>query len=166
MSTRTDYSEDEWTLLLRAPAMAGLAVVAAAPSGPIGIFKELQTMGKWILDAGKTAPPGSLVSGLVEDIRAIAERKRPAPKEERIPPDQLRTKVQETLRSGVSILSAKATPTDAEAWKNWVLDTATNIAKAAKEGTVLGFGGTLVSDAERTALRDIADALGLFAPAA
>src|SRR5262245_23220030 len=149
MSTRTDYTDEEWTLLLKAPAMAGLSVVAASPSGPIGVFKELATMGKYVLEAGKNAPAGSLVAGLVEDIKAIAERKRPAPPEEKIAPAEFRAKVQEALRRGVSILSAKAAPTEAEAWKTWILDVASNIATAAKEGTVFGFGGTLVSDAER-----------------
>ena len=165
MSSRTDFSDEEWTILLRAPAMAGLAVVAAAPSGPIGVFKELQTMGRWILDSGKKATPGSLVAALVEDIRAIAERKRPAPQEEKVPPKEFPAKVRDTLRQGVSIASARATPGEVEEWKAWIVDTAASIAKAAKEGTVLGFGGTLVSDAERTVLREIADALGTVAPA-
>ena len=165
MSTRTDFTDEEWTLLLKAPALAGITVVTASPSGPIGVFKELSTMGKWILDAGKTAPEGSLVAALVEDIKAIAERKRPAPAEERIPADQFRTRAMDTLRSATTVLGTKTTSGETEAWKQWILDVATNIAKAAKEGTVFGFGGTLVSDAERTALKDIASALGTVAPA-
>jgi len=165
MSARTDFTDEEWTELLRAPALAGILVVTASPSGPIGVFKELSTMGKWILDAGKTAAPGSLVAALVEDIRAIAERKRPAPDEERVPAAEFRAHALERLRRAAAILPAKTTPAEAEEWKQWIVDVCANIARAAKEGTVFGFGGTLVSDTERTALRDIADALGTTAPA-
>lgn len=165
MSSRSDYTDEEWNLLLQAPAMAGILMVTAAPSGPIGVFKELSTMGKWILESAKTATPGSLVAAIVEDIRAIAERRRPAPPDERIPPDQFRTRSLESLRRAAAFLPAKASPAEAEEWKQWVLAVAANIAKAAKEGTVFGFGGTLVSDAERTALGDLAGALGTTAPA-
>jgi hypothetical protein len=165
MSARTDFTDAEWTELLRAPALAGILVVTASPSGPIGVFKELSTMGRWILDAGKKAAPGSLVAALVEDIRAIAERKRPAPEEERVPAAEFRAHALERLRRATAILPARATPAEGEEWKQWILDVCANIARAAKEGTVFGFGGTQVSDAERTALRDIADALGTTAPA-
>jgi len=165
MSTKTDFTDEEWTLLLKTPALAGIAVVTVSPSGPIGVFKELSSMGKWILGAGENAPAGSLVAALVEDIRAIAERKVPAPPDEKIPPDQLKGRVLANLKLAVSVLSAKATPTEAESYKQWIVDVAANIARAAKEGTVFGFGGTLVSDAERGILREIAEALGTTAPA-
>lgn len=165
MSTKTDYTDEEWTLLLKTPALAGIAVVTVAPSGPIGVFKELSSMGKWILGAGENAPAGTLVAEIVEDIRAIAERKRPAPPDEKIPPAELKTRVLANLKQAVAILSAKATPPDSEAYKQWILDVAANIARAAKEGTVFGFGGTPVSDAERDVLREIAEALGTTAPA-
>ena len=85
MSTKANYTEEEWTLLLKTPAMAGIAVVTADASGPIGVFKELSAMGKQILAAGESATTGGLVTELVTDIKAIAERKLPAPKDEKIP---------------------------------------------------------------------------------
>ena len=165
MSTRTDYTDAQWNTLIKAPAMAGLAVVSADPSGPIGVFKELNSMGRWILGAAENAPEGSLLAELVADVRAIAERKRPAPEEERIPADHFKPRMLGTLREAVGILAARANPVETEAYKQWVVDVATNIARAAKEGTVLGFGGTPVSDAERAIVREIVDALGTTAPA-
>ena len=165
MSARTDFTDEEWTLLLKSPALAGITVVTASPSGPLGVFRELSTMGKWILGAGKNAPEGSLVAELVADIRAIAERKRPAPAEDKVPADQFRARAMDSLRAAAALLGTKANAAETEAWKEWILGVATNIAQAAKEGTVFGFGGTLVSEAERAALRDIASALGTVAPA-
>ena len=164
MSTKANYTEEEWTLLLKTPAMAGIAVVTADASGPIGVFKELSAMGKQILAAGENATAGGLVSELVADIKAIAERKLPAPKDEKIPAKELKPRLLENLRQATALLSAKGTPTDAESYKQWILDVVTNIARAAKEGTVFGFGGTLVSEAERGLVREIADVLGLAAP--
>jgi len=164
MSTKAAYNEDEWTLLLKTPALAGIAVVTADASGPIGVFKELSAMGKQILAAGENAPAGGLVADLVADIKAIAERKLPAPKDEKIPAQELKPRLLENLRQATALIAVKATPTDAEAYRQWILDVTTNIARAAKEGTVLGFGGTLVSETERGLLREIADVLGLAAP--
>ena len=40
MSTKTDFPEDEWTRILRAPFVAGLAISLADPGGPIEAAKE------------------------------------------------------------------------------------------------------------------------------
>ena len=41
MLTKTDFTSDEWKVIRRAPFTAGLVVVAASPSGPIGVVKEM-----------------------------------------------------------------------------------------------------------------------------
>ena len=50
MSTKSDFSADEWKLVLRAPMMAGLAVVAASPSGPLGVLREMFAVGKLLAE--------------------------------------------------------------------------------------------------------------------
>lgn len=59
------------------------------------------------------------------------------------------------------ILSTKAQPGEAEQYKNWVLDIAEEVSKAAKEGGFLGFGGTQMSDAETELFSQVAKALGV-----
>ena len=164
MSAKADYTAAEWSLLLRTPLLAGIALVTASPSGPIGVFHELTTMGRQLLAAGDAATPGSLLGDLVADARALAERRMPPPPEERIPPAELRDRMLGTCRETLSVLAAKATPDEAAAYKQWIVDVTTQVAQAAKEGTILGFGGTPVSPAERTLLREIADTLGVAAP--
>jgi hypothetical protein len=46
VSTKADYNREEWELLLKAPVMAAMAVVAASPSGPIGVIQEMFAVGK------------------------------------------------------------------------------------------------------------------------
>jgi len=58
-------------------------------------------------------------------------------------------------------LFRKVSDAQGEQYKRWLVTLAERVAKAAKEGSVLGFGGELVSDEERSAIRQIAFALGL-----
>ena len=51
-------------------------------------------------------------------------------------------------------------PGDAAAFKAWLRQISQGVAEAASEGGFAGFGGTLVSDAEKATLSDIAKALG------
>jgi len=63
-------------------------------------------------------------------------------------------------RDVAALLSQKA-PADAEQYKQWVYQSAQNSANAAKEGGVFGIGGERVSEAEATALKEIASALDI-----
>jgi len=52
---------------------------------------------------------------------------------------------------------------DATAFKGWLREISQHVAEASKEGGFLGFGGVLVSDAEKAPLTEISNALGLTA---
>jgi hypothetical protein len=40
MADKTNFTKEEWTLLLESPMIAGMAVTAADPSGLWGLLKE------------------------------------------------------------------------------------------------------------------------------
>ncbi len=63
MSSKTDYSADEWKICLKAPLMAGLAVVAASPSGPLGVLREMFAVGAPRTLAARWTRPSSGASG-------------------------------------------------------------------------------------------------------
>ncbi|MGH8545890.1 MAG: hypothetical protein ACREX3_20135, partial [Gammaproteobacteria bacterium] len=65
------------------------------------------------------------------------------------------------LRKASEILFRKVSDAQGEEYRRWLVTLAERVAEAAKEGSVLGFGGELVSDEERSAIRQIAFALGL-----
>lgn len=70
-----------------------------------------------------------------------------------------------TVRSALALVDAGATPEEAAAYRAWLLGIATAVARAGMEDQgVLGRGGVLVNDAERTALAGLAALLGLDAP--
>ena len=62
----------------------------------------------------------------------------------------------------VQLLETKATPDEAAGYRKWLMDIAEAVAQAGKEDQgFLGMGGVAVNDAERAALAEIADILGL-----
>jgi hypothetical protein len=157
MSGKADFSIDEWDLLRAAPMMASLLVVAASPSGPLGLLQESAAAGKVVLDSAKTAQT-PLLKALAEDLTQTMTIPR-------TPEGATREKVQEAaseiLRRTSALLAAKATPEEAAEVKEWLTKIAQATAEATKEGGFLGFGGTLVSDEEKAALTGIHDALGI-----
>ena len=46
MSSKVDFNVDEWDLLRSAPVMASILVVAASPSGPVGLVQETSAADK------------------------------------------------------------------------------------------------------------------------
>jgi hypothetical protein len=159
VSTKADYSREEWESLLKAPMMAAMAVVAASPSGPIGVLKEMFAVGKGLLE-GAEGTTNSLIAAMVADIKA---GNRPTVPTER-PQDLAQVKAQAlgACREAAALVSRKA-PGEAEGFKRWLLATAQRAAEAAREGGVFGIGGVAVSDAERAALGEVAAALGVKA---
>jgi hypothetical protein len=60
----------------------------------------------------------------------------------------------------MSVLEAKASPGEVDAYKKFVMTVAQAAAGAHKEGGILGIGGQEISDAENQALDEISVALG------
>jgi hypothetical protein len=67
MVTKADFTADEWKQIQRAPFLAGLAVVAASPSGPFGEVKEMFAVGKKLAEVKTQGSSNELVKGLVAD---------------------------------------------------------------------------------------------------
>jgi hypothetical protein len=58
------------------------------------------------------------------------------------------------------ILTAKATPEEATAFRSWLLTAAQAAADGAKEGGFMGFGAVQVSQGEKDMLDQVRSALG------
>ncbi|HEY2039684.1 MAG TPA: hypothetical protein VGG95_08460 [Edaphobacter sp.] len=157
MSTKADFSADEWDLLRSSPMMAGMLVVAASPSGPVGLVQESAATSKMILGAATSAQT-PLLKALSEDMRTSMS----IPK---TPPGATPTAVQdaatEILRRTSELLKTKATPEEATEIKEWLAKIAQSTAEATKEGGFLGFGGTLVTEEEKAAVAKVGSTLGV-----
>ena len=162
MTTKADYSTDEWQLLLDAPTLAGLAVMMAAKSG-LGTMKEAASLTQSILGGGKEHPNVPLIQAIVEarvkgGDRSSAETFTDNPYQG-LGIEKFLTVIAEKCRAASEVVTRKGTPEEAAAFRTWVLSIADNVAKAAREGGFLGFGGTQVSAEEVAAIDRIKAAL-------
>jgi hypothetical protein len=164
MTTKTDFTVEEWNVIRRAPFMAGLVVVAASPSGPIGVVKEMFAVGKTLADVKLHGASSDLIKAVVADLETAEARQQSAPAElQGKTPDQVRTSALEACRQAAAVVEKKAKPDEAQAFKQWLVSVSQKVAEAAKEGGFLGFGGTRVSEQETSALNDLASTLGVKA---
>jgi hypothetical protein len=150
------FGAEDWQAVVRGVFQAALAIVAADPGGLLAAAKEGGALAS-VMRAGDGA--GGLVDELVADIKSD----RPSMKEigiHRQPKDQALSSAIEAMKHAASIVEAKA-PAEAAAYKSWLFSISERVAKAAKEGGLLGFGGELVSDDEQAALGQIKGALGV-----
>jgi hypothetical protein len=143
--------------------MAGFAVTAADPSGLWGLLKESFASGRALMEAKSSAGASELSKAIVSEIetsegRAAAQefvkvQLQGAKREE------IKQRAIDALRSAAAIMDQKA-PSDAAAYKAWLVHLANSVAEASSEGGFLGFGGVTVSEAEKATLSEISAALG------
>jgi hypothetical protein len=166
MANKQSFLPEEWTKIVESPMVVGIAVSAAEPSGVWGSLKEAFASSSALASAKVDAGSNELVRAVAADFETAegrsdlqkALRRRFADAE---PVDCVQRSLA-NLREVSSILDAKA-PSDAAAFKVWLLSISQKVAKAATEGAFMGVGGEQVSDAERATLGDIAKSLGTSA---
>lgn len=166
MADKSNFTPDEWKLLLESVMMAGIAVSAADPSGLWGLLKESLASGSELVKAKMDAGANPLVKAIVADFdtaqgRTIA-RDGLKEKLKGLKPAEIAPKCIDALRQVAAVLDAKA-PGDAAAFKAWLRQISEHVAEAATEGGFLGIGGVRVSDAEKATLKEISSALRLAA---
>jgi transcription antitermination factor NusG len=158
MTTKADYTEDEWQALRRAPMVAGFAVSLADPGGPIELTKESMAA---MRAAG--APPGDeeLLVAVSQDALAEQQQRHNVLKELDLKAATVRQQVVDELRRVNGILADKATPEEAADFRQWLVQAAQDAAEAAKEGGFLGIGATRVSEGEKAMLAQLREILGV-----
>jgi hypothetical protein len=159
MTTKADFTEDEWATLVRSPIVAGMAITLADPGGPIEVVKETSAVVKFVTGSA-SEDRDDLVGEVAREVRALAEQ-RTNPVGDFKPRGALAGKqvVDEISRAG-EIVSAKATPEETEAFRAWILECAQRAADAAKEGGFMGFHAERVSQGEKDMIAQLGSALG------
>jgi hypothetical protein len=159
MTTKDDFTEEEWARILRAPFVAGMAISLADPGGPIETSKEAAATLRLA-----THPPSDeqLLAEVATELQALTQ-KRQNPLHgfklsKEAPPGQ---QILEELRAVNEIVSAKARPEEAAAFRAWLLAIAQAAAAAAKEGGFMGFGAVQVSEGEKAMLEQLRATLGV-----
>ena len=159
MTTKSDFSEDEWTRIVRAPLVAGLSISLADPGGPIEAAKETMATLR-----SATNPPSreQLLTEVALEVQAMTQQKQNPLKGYKptggagAPGQQ----VLDELREVRSLVAGKATPEEAAAFGAWLVASAQAAADAAKEGGFMGFGAQQVSEREQAMLDQVRAAVG------
>jgi hypothetical protein len=159
VTTKSDFTDEEWARILRAPFVAGMAISLADPGGPIEMSKETIATIK-----SATSPPSreQLLTEVALDIQAITQQKQNPLKDYKLDKGQKPgQQVLDELRAVQGTVAAKATPEESRAFAEWLLATAQAAADAAKEGGFMGFGAKQVSEGEQAMLDQVRSALDL-----
>ena len=153
MTVKGDFPEDEWTRVMRAPFVAGLAISLADPGGPIESAKESMAM---IRTATKPPSREQLLTEVALDIQAQTQAKHNPlkgykPTGTQAPGEKVLTELREVQR----IVATRATTEEAAAFGQWLIASAQAAAEAAKDGGFMGFGAQQVSDREQAMLDQV-----------
>src|SRR3954452_22967783 len=154
MTTKDDFTDEEWTRLERAPFVAGMAISLADPGGPIEAVKESMATIKVVAEAAQSGGGNELVDAVANSATAKAhERKSPLGGWK---PEAKGALVGEAIldemRGTNELLAQKATPEEAAAFREFLLSAAQRAAEAAKEGGFMGFKAERVSEGEQQML--------------
>lgn len=161
MTSKADFTDEEWARLKRAPFVAGMAISLADPGGPIEAVKETSATLKTVLRAAEDGGRGELVDAVAgeaaQDMRA---RKSPLAGFKPSKGANAGVEILDELREVNRLVSEKATPEDAAAMRDLLIDAAREAADAAKEGGFMGFRAERVSEGEQRMLDSLREVLG------
>jgi hypothetical protein len=159
MTSKADFTDEEWARLKRAPIVAGMGISLADPGGPIEALKETAAVLKTVL-AGAEGGRGELVDALTTDIAEDARQHHNPAAGFKPKAGTAGVEILDELRAVNGIVTEKASPEDAAAFRELLLTAAQNAANAAKEGGFMGWHAVRVSEGEQKMLDSLRDALG------
>ena len=161
MTSKADFTDEEWARLKRAPFVAGMAISLADPGGPIEAVKETSATLKTVLRAAEEGSRGELVDAVASDAAAdLRERKSPLAGFKPSKGANAGVEILDELRDVNRVVSEKATPEEAAAMRDLLMDAAQEAADAAKEGGFMGFRAERVSEGEQQMLDRLRQVLG------
>jgi hypothetical protein len=149
MTAKSDFTEDEWKLVLEGPPSAGMIVIASDRGGSI---RESFSMAKAYTEARKQHGESQLLDEIVTAKPEMDHTRYKTPEE-------LKEASLKHITDAVAVLETKASSEELDEYKKFILGLAQRVAEARKEG-FMGLSGDRVSDDEKTAIGEISGALG------
>jgi hypothetical protein len=157
MTTKADFTEEEWARLGRAPLVAGMAISLADPGGPIEAIKESSAALRTVVEAAQSGSHGEFVQAVAADVAARAKQRQNPMAGFKPRGANAGEEILDELRAVNALLVEKTAPEDAEQFREWLKTAAQRTATAAKEGGFLGFRAELVSEREQQMLDRLAE---------
>lgn len=150
---KATFTDDEWNKIQMAPVAATFYVVSASPSGASGIAKEVVAAGEALRLLVKDALPTSLVDVAFGSFNGKLHLDGPG-----FDDQSPRDSALQSLKVAASAVKGKS-PVNGKSFGDTLVALSRRVAEASKEGGILGFGGTLVSNEEEQAISAIAAAV-------
>ena len=147
MTSKAEFTSEEWKLVLEGPPSAGMIVITAQRGG---MLRETVSMAKTYAEARQHHGQSELLDEIVAAKPAMDHTRYRSLEE-------LKEHCVAHLRNAVALLEGKATPQELDEYKQFILNLADTVANAHREGHG---GEESVSEAERAAIATIAEALG------
>lgn len=157
----TGYSTAEWELLVELPELVVIAATSAEADGMRRTVDE-GLAGDRAIEAGRHSD-----SPLVRRVAAelwTDDDTGAEPQPTAVEFNDRRKGLADVLakaRRAAAMLSDRAAPADARAYREWLLAIAQQVCAAARSGGFLGIGGEQISTAEHAFLAGLDDALRL-----
>jgi len=146
MTKKAEFNAEEWSVVAGAPLLAAMLVISADKGGSV---RETVAVARAYAEA-KKSHDGELMSALLAEAPGKQVSGQARTREEVV------AAAQDGLRQAIAILERVAAEDEVVEYKRFVFSLAETAAQAHKEGGFLGVGGTPVSEAEQTALDEIA----------
>jgi hypothetical protein len=120
MTTKSDFSDEEWRLILEAPPSAGMIVITAQRGG---MFRETIAMAQAYAEARQQ-------HGESELLNEIVSAKPQRDHTHYHSPDELKQHGLQHLRDSVELLERKATPVEVEEYRQSIFNLSHKVAAA------------------------------------
>jgi hypothetical protein len=160
MTSRTDFTDEEWQRLGRAPLVAGMAISFADPGGPIEALKETNAALQTVLQTAESGDHGDFVQAVAKDVAEQARHRHNPMTGFKPRGADARQEIEDELRAVNDLLVAKAAPEEADQFREWLKQAAQSTALAAKEGGFMGFRAERVSEGEQQMLERLGEIFG------
>jgi hypothetical protein len=157
MTTKADFTEEEWAQLGRAPLVAGMAITLADPGGPIETLRESSAALQTVVEAAQSGGHGDFVQAVAKDFAEKARHRQNPMAGFKPKGRDAGEEVLAELRDVNRLLVEKLMPEERDEFRDWLKTAAQRAATAAKEGGFLGFRAELVSEREQQMLDRLAE---------
>ena len=147
MTTKADFTEQEWELVLEGPTSAGMLVITSQRGGTL---RETVSMAKAYAEARQQHGQSELLDAIVA-AKPEVDHSRYGSR------DELKERCLAHLCDAVALLDGKATAQELDEYKRFIVNLAEEVARAHREGAR---DEDPVGDAERAAIAAIVSAIG------
>lgn len=152
MTTRTDFSPEQWQAIRNAPQLVALATAAAGNSGLVGSLSEGMAVAGTVATALKGDQPLLREIFAKDEMQTAQEQIRTSLKsvtDKSALNAYLENAATDAAMAALTALSSKGAGADAAAYRTMLTGIGTKVASASKEGSFLGFGGERISGGEQ-----------------